>query len=197
MQKDSEVIVSKQRTVQTYAELWHASNCVLETGLANKAGCSYQFLSSALLSAFSLEAYLNHVGAKTFDQWDEHDRLSPVDKLELVAAHLGVIFPNGKGGRPLQTITKLFKFRNTIAHGRTQELSPEPVRLTTRNYQKAYDAELMADWERLIQTSQFATRVLEDVKCVIGRIHEARQDEKEEIFSFGPAANSATLASCL
>ena len=144
-----------------------------------------------------MEAYLNHVGAKTIDQWDVHDRLAPIEKLEVLAVHLGVKFPNGTGARPLQTITKLFKFRNTIAHGRTQELRPDPVRLTTENYRKAYDAELMADWEKLIQNSQFATRVLEDVKCVIARIHEARQDEKEEIFSFGLASNSATLASCL
>lgn len=55
------VVITKERTLNTYAELWHASDCVLNAGLKNAEGCVWQFLSSAVLTAFSFEAYLNHV----------------------------------------------------------------------------------------------------------------------------------------
>jgi hypothetical protein len=55
-------LVTQERDLITYAELWHASECVLDVGAAQQSGTSWQFLSSIVLTAFAFEAYLNHVG---------------------------------------------------------------------------------------------------------------------------------------
>lgn len=193
MSKPSTVVITKQRTVHTYAELWHASDCVLNIGLNNPEGAAWQFLSCIVLSAFSFEAYLNHTGAVTFECWEELERLPPWAKLQLLFEELEVQFPEGTGARPLQTIARLLNFRNTMAHGRTSDLQAKPLNRTTENYHQAYGEDLLTDWERLVKTSDFAVRAREDVRTVIERVHEARRDEKEHLFTFGTALYGATL----
>jgi hypothetical protein len=193
MSKPAKVVITKQRTVHTYAELWHASDCVLSAGLANPKGSSWQFLSSAVLTAFAFEAYLNHVGAVTLKSWNELDRLPPWSKLQLLCETLGVSFPHGAGERPLQTVTQLLNFRNTIAHGRSGEINSKPVERTTENYHGAYGERLLTDWEKLIQTSEFASRARNDVKAVLESLHIARRDKKEHLFTFGMGLSGASI----
>src|SRR5262249_42968799 len=144
-------------------------------------------------SAFSLEAYLNHVGAVTFKSWASLERLPPWAKLELLCEELEVSFVGGTSARPLQTISQLLSFRNTIAHGRTAELNSKPITRNTENYHSAYHEELLSDWERLIQTSDFAQRVRDDIRAVLERLHEARRDDKEPLFASGSGLHGATL----
>lgn len=189
----AKVIVTKQRTLHTYAELWHASDCLLEAGVKNEEGSSWQFLSSLILTAFTFEAYLNHAGAATFECWSNIDQLPPRSKLQLLCEELGVKFPEGYAAQPLQTIDSLFKFRNTLAHGRSIELQSKPLLRTTENYHAAYREELLADWESLIRDKEFAVRAREDVRAVLELIHAARRDAKEHLFTFGLGLHGATL----
>lgn len=179
--------------MHTYAELWHASDCVLSAGIDNPKGAAWQFLSSAVLTAFAFEAYLNHVGAVTFSCWEQLNRLSPWAKLDLLSEKLGVSFAEGAGARPLQTIAKLLNFRNTMAHGRSAEIEAKPITRTTENYQSAYHEELLTDWEHLVQTEAFAKLAREDARTVLQKLHEARHDEKEHLFTFGTGLYGATL----
>jgi hypothetical protein len=188
------VVVHKERSVHTYSELWHASRCVLESGLEQPKGSTWQFLSSIVLTAFTLEAYLNHVGARTFDCWKHLDRLSPLSKLELLCETLGVKFEDGPGARPLQTVAKLLDFRNTIAHGRSEEIKGKPeVRLADDRLDAYLGQQPLTSWERPIQNADFALRAREDVEAVLTKLQEARTDEKEYLFTFGMGAHGATL----
>lgn len=193
MSKPRKVVVTKQRTVHTYAELWHASDCLLAMGIENPKGSMFQFLSSAILTAFALEAYLNHVGAATFKCWGQIDRLPPWSKMELLCEELGVAFPGGTSARPLQTVAKLLNFRNTMAHGRSHKIEAKPIMRTTENYLSVYHEELLSDWERLVQTDRFAKRAREDVGDVLQRLHDARRDKKKPLFTFGMGLYGATL----
>lgn len=194
MPKSGKVVVEKERTVHTYAELWHASRCVLEAGIEQPRASSWQFLSSAVLTAFAFEAYLNHVGPRTIKCWSQLDRLPPWSKFELLCEILGVQFPKGPGARPLQTIVKLLGFRNTIAHGRSLEIN---MKSKIRDVDDRLDAYLgirpLTNWEKLIQTSDFAKRAREDVQAVLECLHEGRKDKKEALFSFGIGLHGATL----
>jgi hypothetical protein len=187
------VVVTKRRTVRTYAELWHASECLLKAGADNKKGSAWQFLSSVMLTAFTFEAYLNHAGAATFRCWPDIDQLPPRSKLQLLCEELGVNFPDGYGARPLQTISVLLNFRNTLAHGRSVEIEATPLLRTTENYHAAYREELLTDWESLIQDEVFAVRAREDVRAVLEHIHEARRDDKEHLFTFGLGLHGASV----
>ena len=75
MTKPKKALVTKERTIYMYSHMWLASDCVLNLGLTEQRGSTWQFLSSTLLTAFAFEAYLNHVGPTVFDRWEQHERL--------------------------------------------------------------------------------------------------------------------------
>jgi hypothetical protein len=194
MNKSRKVVVKKERIVHTYSELWHASHCVLETGIEQPKGSSWQFLSSVVLTAFTFEAYLNHIGSHTIECWEQLERLPPWSKFKLLCETLDVSFPEGDGARPLQTVAKLFDFRNTIAHRRTIKIKSKPEICHADDCLDEYLGKRpQTDWETLIQTKDFAQRVHEDVQIILTRLHAARKDDKEYLFTFGRGLHSATL----
>lgn len=194
MPRPPRAAVTKKITINMYSELWHASRCVLEAGLSEQRGSSWQFLSSAVLSAFAFEAYLNHVGVQLFESWEGLERLPPMSKFELLCETLKIEFSEGKGLRPLGTIIELMAFRNTMAHGRTETIVIAPK---LREINEALDRQLgevpLAHWQALIKTPEFAQKVRADVEGVLTRIHEARPDPKEALFTFGMGEHGATL----
>lgn len=181
------------RDVHTYSELWHASDCVLARGKEEPKGSSWQFLSSAVLTAFAFEAYLNHVGPTVFPAWEHFDRLPPWSKLELLCDKLSIKFPEGAGTRPLQTVAELLNFRNTIAHGRSVKVEEKPLKRTVDNYTHALGEGAKANWEKLIQTDAFALRARADVGAVLEKLHAARPDPKEGLFTCGLGLSGARL----
>ena len=191
MSKPRKVVITKQRTIHTYSELWHASDCLLDSGVKNPKGAQWQFLSSTMLTAFAFEAYLNHAGSATFACWEQLDHLPPLSKLALLCEKLDLSFL--KGRRPLQTVEKLLNFRNTMAHGKSAEIKAPPVMRNTENYHTAFREELLTNWEKLVQTDAFAKRAREDVETVLRKLHEARRDKKENLFTFGPGLYGANL----
>lgn len=196
MVKLQKVLVTKKRTVHSYSELWHASDCLLKAGMKEPLGSSWQFLSSAVLTAFAFEAYLNHVGPSVISCWPKLERLPPQSKFELLCETLRVKFPDGPGKRPLQTIIELLQFRNTLAHGRSKEIIPKPELRDINGKLDCYLGQRpLTDWERLIQTDTFAKRAREDVQVVLEKLHNARQKPKEGLFTFGTGVHSASLVS--
>jgi hypothetical protein len=193
MARRPKALVEKTRTVHMYAELWHASRCVLEAGQREARGQSWQFLSSLILTFFSFEAYLNHVGDSAFACWESLGRLPPLAKFDLLCETLKVHFPKGKSARPVQTITALNDFRNTMAHGKTKDVGAQPRQ---RDINERLDAQLgdrpLQDWERRIQSEGFAVRAREDVEAVLKELHAARPEPKEGLFAFGLHSASAT-----
>jgi hypothetical protein len=194
MAKPRKALVSKERTIHTYSELWHASRCVLEAGIHEPRGSSWQFLSSAVLTAFAFEAYLNHVGPSVISCFSQLERLPPWAKLKLLCETLNVKFADGPDKRPLQTIVKLLDFRNTMAHGRSEEIK---LKDQIRDFNDKLDNYLgqrpLADWERLIQTDTFAKQAREDVEVVLKKLHNARPETKEGLFTFGFGVHGAHL----
>jgi hypothetical protein len=193
MSKPRKVIVSRSRKVHTYAELWNASHWLLKSGIQNEEGSAWQFLSSAITTAFAFEAYLNHVGAASFNCWSALDRIPILSKFDLLCEKLAVHFPKGPGAGPLQTITKLFAFRNTLAHGRSQEIRAKPMVRTTENYKGALRERLLTDWERLVRTETFAAMARRDVELVMRKLHDARPQPKEPLFSLGIGHSGVSL----
>jgi len=192
--KLQKVLVTKKRTVHAYSKLWHASDCVLKAGMKEPRGSSWQFLSSAVLTAFAFEAYLNHVGPSVISCWKRLERLPPQSKFELLCETLRVKFPDGPGIRPLQTISELLQFRNTLAHGRSEEITPKPeLRDRNSKLDDYLGQRPLTDWEGLIQTDVFAKRAREDVRAVLEKLHNARPKPKEGLFTFGIGEHSASL----
>lgn len=195
MTKPKKAIVTKERKLYMYSQMWHASECVLKAGLAEPQGSDWQFLSSAVLTAFAFEAYLNDIGPTVFDCWVQLERLPPLSKFELLCETLGVKFSGGKGEPPLQTVVELLEFRNILAHGRSIELKPKPALRDVNAKLDAYLGERPLDhWERLIKNSDFAERARKDVQKVLERLHAARPKPKDRLFFSGFGSHHATMA---
>lgn len=177
-----------------YAELWHASSCILEAGINNPRGSSWQFLSSTVLTAFTFEAYLNHVGPQVIACWASLERLPPLAKFELLCESLKIAFSEGIGKRPLQTIVKVLDFRNAMAHGRSETLKLKSIKRDINDTLDTYLGQRpLTSWEQLIQDDAFAKRARKDVETVLRKIHDARPSPKEPLFTFGLGAHRATL----
>ena len=193
MTKPAQARISQQRDVHMYAELWHASKCVLQKGLEDEKGCSWQFLSSIVLTAFCFEAYLNHVGATQLSCWRTVESLSPLKKFELICELLKVNFPKGFDERPLQNLKELQLFRNTMAHGKTETLSPRSKLCDVNKADERLGRRPLSDWERRIRQKDFAERAQADLEEVLIKIHAARPEPKEHLFYFGIGQGSASL----
>ena len=85
MKSRKKVLVNKEREVKTYAEMWHTSCCLLKKGLEEPEGSFHQFMASLVFTAFTLEAYLNHIGPKIFKCWGDLERLGPREKVNIIA----------------------------------------------------------------------------------------------------------------
>lgn len=170
MKSKQRASVEKVREVITYAEMWHTSGCLLERGQEQVRASTHQFRASLVFTAFTLEAYLNHVGVKLFACWDDLERLGPKEKLNLIAEHLEVSI--NYAARPWQVMKELFSFRNAIAHGKSRTLKP-PIKVVP-----ADDEEPMEQWIARTEWEQFCTeknavKARADVEKIVKLIYEA------------------------
>ena len=184
--------ISKERQVNTYAEMWHASNVMLGKAKENPEGSFYQLMASLIFTAFTLEAYLNHIGQSIFKCWDDLEQLSPKKKLGLIAEKLKIERDDSK--RPFQTIDKLFKFRNDVAHGKS-------ARLKFENQIKVVDLDRTLNRQERLETPwqkycclRNAERAREDVKIIIQELHKATGLTDHILFSFGQEVGMTTLS---
>jgi hypothetical protein len=139
------VSVATEREVITYSHMWHTSECLLKTGQEQDALSFHQFMASLVFTAFTLEAYLNHVGSKLLPCWEYLERSKPPkEKLSLIAKHLGVTVTYGT--RPWKVMSELFEFRNTIAHGKSITFKP-PVKVVSLEKHEADVSMAKTKWE--------------------------------------------------
>ncbi|GBE37561.1 hypothetical protein BMS3Bbin08_00151 [bacterium BMS3Bbin08] len=189
MKDNPKVKIEKERTIHTYAELWHTSKCLLKKGQDNEAASFHQFMASLVFTAFTLEAYLNHIGAKIFTCWNDLERLSPKEKINVIAEKLSVQVDYGK--RPWQIMKKLFGFRNDIAHGKSVEIKSEEVIPLINHTEDIHDS-LRTSWE-MFCTERKAIKAREDVENIIKTIHKASGIKDDYPFVFGLNFGSATV----
>lgn len=191
MSKPPKARVEKSRTILMSSELWHASGSVLKSSDRDSLGSSWKWLSSLLLAAFAFEAYLNEAGPKILDSWKELERLPPLAKLDLLCEIQKLYFD--KSSRPRQTLELLFRLRSSVAHGR-------PVILKTKPELRDIDGDLddylgerpLLEWERLIQTREFAHRARKDVEIILHKLHETLPEPKPRLFASGNGSATAT-----
>jgi hypothetical protein len=162
--------VKRSRNVNTFAELSWANWVLLENTEQQREGWFYECLTTIVMAAFKFEAYLNHVGAAVFPSyWKELERLSHIQKRNIICAHLRIVKADGE--RPWQTLNDLFKFRNWVAHGRSEILDP-PEALERGELEQLRRNKPLAAWEKLC-TTEFARRAYEDTEAIMRLIHSA------------------------
>lgn len=85
-------------------------------------GTFFDCMSCLTFSAMTVEAAVNHISAETIKHWDHFEtKLKTKEKLELLAEATGVTIDFG--ATPFNEFTWLQKFRNTLAHGKTETVT--------------------------------------------------------------------------
>lgn len=179
--------VEAERTVFTFAVLrsagWHA----LQGGVAQQEGSFYEWMTANVFAAFSLEAYLNHLGDLRFKCWEELERLPVESKLALLLEDLKQC-PNFSS-RPFQTVKAMFRFRNQLAHGRSEQVEETSIQKLLPGESPRYP---QAKWEAQC-TQQTATRFMEGARAVIVQLHEWAGLDTTLLFSLGEGAVKSVL----
>ena len=160
-------IYSGTREVRTYADLAHGANVLLEKTKSDPKGSYYTTMGALLLTAFTFEAYLNHLGKDTIRFWDEIESIRTVDKYTVLCRNLNVDPDYSR--RPYQTLRTLFRFRNAIAHGKSmviEEAREVPTDSDLLQHQPK------AHWEEFC-TIENAMRSNEDASAIIHELHKA------------------------
>jgi hypothetical protein len=185
------VSIEKERHVVTYAELWHTSLCLMKQGQAHEEGSFHQFMGSLVFTAFSLEAYLNHIGPKLFQEqcWNGLERLTPQDKLNVIAEKIGQPIDYGK--RPWGIMKELFGFRNDVAHGKSIKVAKTRVVSISKHDSDMREFEKTA-WEAFC-TRQNAERARIDVEKMVVILHDKANIADEYPFVSGSQETMATL----
>ena len=120
-------IVVKAKTI-SYAYVTHHNAAYYALQAANESveGSFFNCLTAMVFAAFSLEAYLNHLGTSEFPNWIKFERnKSPRQKLEMLVAKRG--FSPDFSTPPFSTFDQIFTFRKKIAHGKTEKVEVEEV----------------------------------------------------------------------
>jgi hypothetical protein len=164
------VSVAVEREVITYSHMWYTSECLLKRGQEQEAHSFHQFMASLVFTAFTLEAYLNHVGPRLLQCWEYLERhQNPLDKLKLIGTHLGVTV--NYGIRPWKIVRDLFEFRNAIAHGKSITFRP-PVEVVSLEEHETDISMARTKWE-LFCTQNNAESARADVEKMVLILYEA------------------------
>jgi len=118
-------VFESEREIKTFVDLFHGSEVLLEKSKNTIEGSYYTTMSSLLLTAFTFEAYLNHLGEEKISFWQEIEKVSIFNKYKILCTEFSISINLGK--RPYQTFKSLFKFRNSIAHGSSQIITDKKV----------------------------------------------------------------------
>ncbi len=159
--------IKRERQVNTFKDLLNANWHILETARKQKSGCFYDYMSSLIFSAFSFEAYLNHVGDILFPFWKDIESISNESKLNVISKQVGIKPDFSK--RPYQTLKKIFKFRNAIAHGKSEFIDKEPE-IIKNDIEKIRRAHPLTKWEKLC-TLKNAEDAYKDIMVIMEEIH--------------------------
>lgn len=176
-------VISKERQVNAYAIMADATYSFLNKAKKIRKGSYYQIMGSLIFTAFTLEAYLNHLGEKLFKYWDYFEKLSPSQKLDIITDELEVKRENGN--RPFQTIIGLFRFRNAIAHGKSVYLkSATEIKCIPESDNRNVDYDLETKWEKYCFLKN-AERAMKDVEEIIKLLNEKAGIKNGRLFGQG------------
>ncbi len=178
--------------INTYVHLYHAAYCALENAKSSSKGddCMYCCMSANLMTAFCVEAYLNHICESLFPFWNEEMKkdLRTENKLHLVFHTLEMKQESGK--RPYQSLKDIWKFRNIVVHAKTERIQDKsngkiPISDLSNHYTKSW-------WEGQCKIG-VTKKWLEDIELIIKEIHKKQGNEDDPFlvlrryhFSSGP-----------
>ena len=109
-----------------------------------------ELTAMVVFMAFAIESYLNSIGARQFEIWDELERLPWKKKMTIL--HKIAKKPIDWGRDPLQFANEVFTLRDKLAHGKPERVVGPvfPNEVEAYEYDKNHHLQLQPDWYRRI-----------------------------------------------
>ena len=192
MKIHTDVRVIKELKLITYAEHWATAGCLLDRAEREKKGSYHQYLACIRFTAFTLEAFLNHIGEELFESWrDDLEQTNVRGKIRIIADKVGLKVDWGE--TLWQGVAEIIAFRNKVAHGKNERLFEE-LDLPLDKYDEHLNVFLKSDWQK-VATMDNAKRLKEVVADVCLKIWVASGNSEYALFSQGHQSRSATTDS--
>ena len=157
--------VRQHRMVFTHSHLFEAARVALREG--HESGSIYDYMHALISAAFAIEAYLNFAGESLIPFWPSIERISTEGKLAVVCDRVAIAPDFGR--RPYQSLRELWRFRNFLAHARTESpVENEWVQREPTPIERPYPE---TAWEKQCSREP-ATRMLDDVEAIINELHQ-------------------------
>jgi hypothetical protein len=144
-----------ERVISPFQTLSSTAHYAIEKAESTEEGSRLEVMTAMLLAPMMVEAVLNHVGAELFvtragapEFWKQLEYSRPEDKLKVICEH--VRFVPDFSRQPFQRFRTMFKFRNLIAHGRTEVVPGQmPYDPESTSFAAVHRSpEFMPKWER-------------------------------------------------
>ncbi len=175
-------------TTNTYAYCGAAARRALEHAERHPAGSLYFRMMAAVFSAFTVEAFLNHVGKQKLADWETKERkLSPRDKLSLLRREYGWSFERQK--RPYATIDQMLDVRDALAHGKTETVKKDVV---LRKHPPDLDPWLEPDWKKLCEAKS-VSRMVGDAEAIVRDLYRQSGGSRDPFASLGGGSSGISL----
>jgi hypothetical protein len=158
--------VQASATTNTYVYCRIAARDALRQAEKKQAGCFYFRMMAGVFAAFTVEAFLNHLGSAKVPDWEARERgLGPREKLRLLCTVRGWLVDQSK--RPYQTFRVMLTLRDSLAHGRTETV--ETNKVLKRPLREA-DSWPEPEWKRLCALPS-VKRMVEDAEAIVRDLH--------------------------
>ncbi len=125
-------------------------------------------MSALTMACFAIEAFANHVGKHLFPSWDTIERgISPSGKLKMFIEmkEMGIKYEEA----PFNTVHSLMKWRNLIAHGRTEKITTSHT-ASIDNYEDLFYKIEQANWRKYVIDVDIE-KIEKDCKELMETIH--------------------------
>jgi hypothetical protein len=159
-------------TTNTYVYCRIAARRALRQAEKQELGFFYFCMMAGVFAAFTVEAFLNHLGAAKVPDWKKGERkLSPRQKLRLLSHACGWAVDRSKP--PYQTFTTMLELRNSLAHGRTETVVTHHVLKWP-----------VPKWKKLCSLAS-VRQMVEDAETIVRELHSRTGSTRDPFASPG------------
>lgn len=157
--------------------------------LEQNRGKRFELTPIVVFLGFSIESYLNSIGARKLPIWDDLERLPWRKKVSILHTTAGRIPDWGKD--PLQFAGEVFSLRDKLAHGKPERVVGPVVTNQYEAHQLSISGELQPSWYRGI-TMDWVTQAKERFRLLmvyLGQLFDLHESDHLLMSSGGVLAD--------
>lgn len=179
--------VQASTTTNTYVYCWVAAREALQRAQQHQAGSLYFLMMAGVFAAFTVEAFLNHLGQRKVRDWEAFERkLGPGEKLLLLKEilHLSV----DQSTRPFQTLHDMVRLRDSLAHGKTVTVTSDLIVEDPHDESTRYPE---PNWKKLCSLAS-VVRMVEDAAAMVRELNSQSGSKRDPFASPGHGSTGVT-----